>query len=146
MFLCLSTDAFAQPSFSVWLLHRICFFDVLLIINGIYYLLCMKFSRYILHTFPVYILIVIKQSYHAGSFPFLHPIIVQSILVVPCTCFFKEFGGHLLSHRVAPAVSSAGYVLTVVFGMGTGVSPIRIATEMLCLFFYNFLLCSTSSR
>ena len=31
--------------------------------------------------------------------------------------------------------------------MGTGVSPIRIATEMLCLFpFLNFLLCQTPSR
>ncbi len=45
-------------------------------------------------------------------------------------CAFLLFGSHLLSHRVAPAVSSAGQVLTIVFGMGTGVSPVRIATEI----------------
>ena len=32
-------------------------------------------------------------------------------------------GNDLLSHRVAPAVSSAHEGLTTVFGMGTGVSP-----------------------
>ena len=36
-------------------------------------------------------------------------------------------GGHLLSRTVSSAVPSAGRVLTVVFGMGTGVSPGRIA-------------------
>ena len=36
-------------------------------------------------------------------------------------------GGHLLSHT--DAVPSAGWVLTFVFGMGTGVSPSRIATR-----------------
>ena len=43
--------------------------------------------------------------------------------------FFKEFGSHLLSHTVTSAVPSAAWVLTIVFGMGTGVSPKRIATE-----------------
>ena len=38
-------------------------------------------------------------------------------------------GGHLLSHTVSSAVSSAVRVLTIVFGMGTGVSPGRIATR-----------------
>ena len=38
-------------------------------------------------------------------------------------------GSHLLSHTVSSAVPSAAYVLTVVFGMGTGVSPERIATR-----------------
>ena len=37
-------------------------------------------------------------------------------------------GSHLLSHAVSSIVSSAASVLTVVFGMGTGVSPKRIAT------------------
>ena len=31
-------------------------------------------------------------------------------------------GSHLLSHTVSSAVPSAAYVLTVVFGMGTGVA------------------------
>ena len=41
---------------------------------------------------------------------------------------FFESGSHLLSHIVSNAVPSAAYVLTVVFGMGTGVSHKRIAT------------------
>ena len=35
----------------------------------------------------------------------------------------KEAGGDVLSHRVPPAVPSALWGLTTVFGMGTGVSP-----------------------
>ena len=42
--------------------------------------------------------------------------------------FFKEPGSHLLSHAVSSIVPSASWVLTIVFGMGTGVSPRRIAT------------------
>ena len=51
-------------------------------------------------------------------------------------CFRKFFiysGSHLLSHTVSSAVPSAVWVLTIVFGMGTGVSPKRIVTR-------NFLL------
>ena len=40
-------------------------------------------------------------------------------------------GGHLLSHAVPGIVPSAARVLTVVFGMETGVSPGRIATRNL---------------
>ena len=47
--------------------------------------------------------------------------------------FFYGFGSHLLSHTVSSAVLSASQVLTIVFGMGTGVSPGRIATEKLVL-------------
>ena len=47
--------------------------------------------------------------------------------------FFIYSGSHLLSHTVSSAVPSAAWVLTIVFGMGTGVSPKRIATR-------NFLL------
>ena len=43
--------------------------------------------------------------------------------------FFFWFGGHLLSHTVSSAVPSAVQVLTIVFGMGTGVTPERIATK-----------------
>ena len=42
---------------------------------------------------------------------------------------FKWTGGHLLFRTVSSAVPSAGRVLTVVFGMGTGVSPGRIAAR-----------------
>ena len=39
-----------------------------------------------------------------------------------------ESGTHLLSQAVSSIVPSAAYVLTVVFGMGTGVSRKRITT------------------
>ena len=44
--------------------------------------------------------------------------------------FFKS-GSRLLSHTVSSIVSSAAQVLTIVFGMRTGVSPGRIATGSL---------------
>ena len=44
-----------------------------------------------------------------------------------------ESGIHLLSHAVSSIVPSAAYVLTVVFGMGTGVSHKRIDTRILVL-------------
>ena len=47
-----------------------------------------------------------------------------------------ESGIHLLSHAVSSIVPSAAYVLTVVFGMGTGVSHKRITTGK----FFCFLL------
>ena len=40
-------------------------------------------------------------------------------------------GSHLLSHTVSSIVPSAAYVLTIVFGMRTGVSRKRIATRNL---------------
>ena len=40
-------------------------------------------------------------------------------------------GSHLLSHAVARIVPSAVKVLTVVFGMGTGVTPSRIDTRQI---------------
>ena len=42
-------------------------------------------------------------------------------------------GSHLLSHVVSNIVPSAARVLTVVFGMGTRVSPGRIATGIFSL-------------
>ena len=48
----------------------------------------------------------------------------------PCLFLFK-FGGHLLSHTVSSAVPSAVQVFTIVFGMGTGVTPERITTKKL---------------
>ena len=40
----------------------------------------------------------------------------------------KFSGTHLSSHIVTNVVFSAGQVLTIVFGMGTGVAPHRIDT------------------
>ena len=44
-------------------------------------------------------------------------------------CSFLCSGSHLLSHAVPGIVPSAARVLTIVFGMDTGVSPGRIATR-----------------
>ena len=50
-----------------------------------------------------------------------------------------DLGSRLLSHAVPGIVPSAAYVLTFVFGMGTGVSRKRIATGKLvcCLFLFR---------
>ena len=48
-----------------------------------------------------------------------------------------DSGDHLLSQAAARQVPSTAQVLTVVFGMGTGVSPERIITGNF-LFFDNF--------
>ena len=45
-----------------------------------------------------------------------------------------ESGDHLFSRAVSRQVSSAAYVLTIVFGMGTGVSHKRIATGSILFF------------
>ena len=49
-------------------------------------------------------------------------------------------GSHLLSHTVTSIVSSAAFVLTIVFGMWTGVSQKRIATRSMMLFTPDCLL------
>ena len=49
---------------------------------------------------------------------------------------FFQSGSHLLSHAVSSIVSSAASVLTIVFGMGTGVSPKRIATGNVVIKFF----------
>ena len=58
-------------------------------------------------------------------------------------------GSHLLSHAVPSIVPSAAQVLTIVFGMRTGVSPERIATGSLSLSFRSAVpslrSCSLSS-
>ena len=55
-----------------------------------------------------------------------------------------QSGSHLLSHIVSNIVPSAAQVLTIVFGMGTGVSPERIGTRislsLMFLFFYSIFL------
>ena len=56
--------------------------------------------------------------------------------------FSLKFGSHLLSHTVTSAVPSAAWVLTIVFGMGTGVAPKRIATEI----FRVLKFCGTSEK
>ena len=55
-----------------------------------------------------------------------------------------ESGIHLLSHAVSSIVPSAAYVLTVVFGMGTGVSHRRIGTGIIRLLGPPAVLCKPS--
>ena len=50
-----------------------------------------------------------------------------------------NLGTHLSSHTVSSIVLSAAYGLTIVFGMGTGVSPKRIGTENLIQFLFRNL-------
>ena len=47
----------------------------------------------------------------------------------------KGFGSHLSSRTVSSEVLSAVWVLTIVFGMGTGVTPRRIATKYIVIRF-----------
>ena len=54
---------------------------------------------------------------------------VRSNLLSYKPIFNFNSGGHLLSRTVSSEVPSAAWVLTVVFGMGTGVAPKRIATS-----------------
>ena len=67
----------------------------------------------------------------------LHPLEHVCSIYNPFGYFFKEPGTHLLSHTVSSIVSSAAYVLTVVFGMGTGVSHKRIGTRTFQFSFEN---------
>ena len=86
----------------------------------------MKFSRYIRgisfqKPFP---LSWLYQPIHIRSFSYIDSPI----------SFFKRSGSHLSSRAVSSQVLSAASVLTIVFGMGTGVSPTRIATGSMLLF------------
>ena len=64
------------------------------------------------------------------------PVFCNGVLNVPLIFSFYS-GSHLPSHIVSNTVLLAVQVLTVVFGMGTGVSPERIATRNLS---YSFFL------
>ena len=74
--------------------------------------------------------------------PFCHMIAVIAF-------FSFGSGSHLSSHTVASIVLSAAHVLTVVFGMGTGVTHDRIDTGQIILFFnvlYSFLFLPLKSK
>ena len=57
--------------------------------------------------------------------------------------FFLLSGSHLLSHIVSNIVPSAGWGLTIVFEMGTGVSLSRIATGILFASYSHCKYCLT---
>ena len=54
--------------------------------------------------------------------------LIRSIYSELIQSIYSYSGSHLLSHAVSSIVPSAVWVLTIVFGMRTGVSPKRIAT------------------
>ena len=59
----------------------------------------------------------------------LDPLLARQVLSQLSYIPLKDAGGRLSFHTVSGIVFSAARVLTVVFGMGTGVSPKRIATR-----------------
>ena len=63
--------------------------------------------------------------------PRVHPGLLGHVCSISWLSLFPflDSGGHLLSHTVPSAVPSAARALTFVFGMGTRVSPGRIATR-----------------
>ena len=82
--------------------------------------------------FHVYAVFKVRPSctYSCHAFAFHSRALSRFILLMGKV--FKWTGGHLLSRTVSSAVPSADRVLTVVFGMGTGVSPGRIAARSFC--------------
>ena len=95
----------------------------------------MWFSRYV-QDFLFGLFIPFQKPNGDGEIRTLDPLLARQVLsqlsYTPnwlSFCFlFLESGTRLLSHIVSNIVPSAAYVLTVVFGMGTGVSHKRIST------------------
>ena len=70
---------------------------------------------------------VFKVRSGDGEIRTLDPLLARQVLS-QLSYTPTKVGTHLLSHTVASIVPSAAQVLTIVFGMGTGVSPGRIGT------------------
>ena len=138
-----------------WYIWGVTSFDVPLLLDQS--LICMKFSRYILTVLSV----IRKLKSFWTLWPLVNPAFILTVLpsvmggthsIPLCSndlwagalqatfayiIFFFWSGSHLLSHAVSSIVPSAAQVLTIVFGMGTGVSPGRIATGNLYPFFFR---------
>ena len=85
----------------------------------------MKFSKYISQQ-----ILFSSADNGDGEIRTLDPLLARQVLS-QLSYAPLLIGGHLLSHAVSSIVPSAAYVLTVVFGMGTGVSHKRIGTGIL---------------
>ena len=122
------------------------FSDVLIIsiiINYNQFSFCMKFSRYIgCFWFPFRTPGCFSSAIHAQNKTLILSAYGSQMKNI---CFIFYSGSLLLFRAVSSRVSSAGRVLTIVFGMGTGVAPCRIATGSFLSydFFVNFLDNST---
>ena len=83
-------------------------------------------------------LLPVVPGYGDGEIRTLDPLLARQVLsqlsYAPVFFFFYA-GSHLLSHAVSSTVSSAACVLTIVFGMGTGVPHRRIATSFFSVTF-----------
>ena len=155
-----------RPIFLLRFLRRILYWIKLMFVNNItsdvlirYSISSHWFSLYAV--FKVHIWLIVYQSSEFktsfGLWSLVNPALTAlpcwlgwrwGIVVPPCRYLFLtsaadlplsfsfKFGGHLLSHTVSSAVPSAVQVLTIVFGMGTGVTPGRIATKE----FWSFLI------
>ena len=93
----------------------------------------MKFSRYISVTRVYAQLFLLYKRRSSNRVSFAHEVFLRISLIN------FQAGNHLLSHTVSSAVPSAAYVLTIVFGMGTGVSRKRIATGKYLAFSFEVL-------
>ena len=86
-------------------------------------------------------LILQKLRCHIITLLYMFSVKVKPLFTVK---LLIKSGSHLLSHAVSSIVPSAAQVLTIVFGMGTGVSPERIGTRislsLMFLFFYSIFL------
>ena len=80
----------------------------------------MRFSRYVRRRHPA--------PSGDGEIRTLDPLLARQVLSQLSYTPICS-GSHLPSRTVSSAVLSAGQVLTVVFGMGTGVTPDRIAAR-----------------
>ena len=69
----------------------------------------------------------------------LDPLLARQVLSQLSYVPKRDSGSRLLSHAVPSIVPSAAQVLTIVFGMGTGVPPARIATGILLRYRRFFL-------
>ena len=105
-----------------WYIWGVTSFDVPLLLDQS--LICMKFSRYIL-----FCKLLLSEPMEMERFELLTPCLQGRCSPNWATPPFKCSGSHLLSHIVSNIVPSAAWVLTIVFGMGTGVTPKRIATR-----------------
>ena len=70
----------------------------------------------------------LNDSNGDGEIRTLDPLLARQVLS-QLSYAPKKSGSHLLFHAVSSIVPSAAMVLTIVFGMGTGVSPWRIGTR-----------------
>ena len=107
----------------------------------IHQIICMKFSRYNVDCNSF-----ITSTMETERFELLTPCLQGRCSPNWATPPYL-IGGHLLSHTVSSIVPSAVWVLTIVFGMGTSVTPRRIATKKFCyLPSCNIMLCYNYSE